>query len=160
MKAQAKWQDRLDSQREMKRRGLKLLYQRVKLLVEIYDDESFHKWCESEGVTDIEFLDSELSDVGMDFMTLRAVFDAYPREAHWINGDIRQMVATVVEQSKEKRKKERGERETISWKDRCLRAEEECERLRGEVEHLTEKVAELKELLGLRAGVAPESCVA
>lgn len=144
------WKDRLESQRDLRKRGLKLLYQRVKILCEVYEDEAFRDWCLKESIRDTEFLDGELSDVGMNFETLQSVLDAYPREVEWINADMRVLVASVMESQKKERKASDGSRETISWKERCLEAEAECERLRAEVASLKERIEEFKEILSAR----------
>lgn len=143
------WKEQLERQRDMKKRGIKLLFQRVRLLAEVYESQEFRDWCLKEGLRDTEFLDSELSDVGLNFLTLRAVLEQFPKESHWINADLRKLVASVIEDQKKERKLSGG-RETQSWKKRCLEAEAECERLRAELDAVKEQLREYKEILAAR----------
>lgn len=139
-----KWELSMNEQRELRKQGAELLHQRVTLLVACYDDMVFRRWCEDGGKNDIDVLDEELSDVAINFLTAKAVLDAFPDAETWRVRNVRHMIAEVIESSR--KSATTGER--ISWKDRCLAAEKECERLRGE---LASRDKTLEILQGVRA---------
>jgi hypothetical protein len=137
------WEAAINRQRELRRRGSELLYDRVKLLCNVYEDTEFHDWCRENGMTDLEYLDAELSDVACEFMTLKAVFVSHPSVEDWVGGDIRKLIAEAMEMSKTPKPPREGQ----SWKARALEAEKEIERLKMEIDKLESIVAELRNCL-------------
>lgn len=127
------WQLRMNEQRELRKQGVDLLYQRAVLLRDCYHDQAFREWCETNGVNELDMLDRELEDAAVTFLTLVAVLESYPTAEEWQGRNLREMIAEVIQSQKRDRPTER-----VSWKERCLSAEKECERLRGEVEKLRE----------------------
>lgn len=146
----ANWKVKLNEQRELKKMGAELLHQRVSLLVQVYDDKSFIEWCEESETDEIEYLDNELADVASEFMTLRAVLKEYPTAAEWAARNIRELIAEVLEAGKRQRKGDSEPR--ISWKDRAIAAEKECERLRAELNAQSARIAELHNVIALMRG--------
>jgi hypothetical protein len=138
---------KMSTQRELRKQGIQLLFDRVKLLVEIETDPEFVVWCEEMGVAVFDALDEELTDVACEYLTLRAVMDAHPAVGDWRKGDLRQLIAATLQKDKRERT-----RETPSWKERCLAAEKECERLRGEVNTLRARLTELQSALQVTSG--------
>ena len=139
-----KWELKMHEQRELKKQGAAVLYRRVKLLVECFESADFRAWCEENGQNDLDYMDRELEDTAANFMTLKSVLHAYCDEASWVKHNIRDLIAEVIELQKRDRTSER-----ISWKERCLAAEKECERLRGIDLAKDNELANLKELLGI-----------
>jgi squalene cyclase len=139
-----KWEVKLHEAREMRKRGAELLFDRVVLLVECYEDEQFRAWCSETETNDVDYLDEELSDTAAAFMTLKAVLHQYPTRDEWVKHNIRVLIAQVLQEQAEATKRD-GEEKRISWKERALAAEKECERLRAEL-------ANMKESLGIVAG--------
>ncbi len=131
-----KWESKMNEQREMKKKGAAVLYHRVKLLVECYDDKQFLAWCDESRIDALDYLDRELEDTVSDFLSLRAVYEQFGKEEDWQRLGVRAMIAEVLDCS-------RKDREVIkrgAWKDRAIAAEKECERLRAEIEKLREIV--------------------
>jgi hypothetical protein len=128
-----KWELRMNEARELRRRGSELLFDRVSLLVSCYEDEDFRAWHADNGTNELDFLDFELSDTAASFLTLKAVLDANPERELWAKHNIRDLIADVIELDKKPR-----ERSVPSWKEKCLAAEKECERLRAENANLKE----------------------
>ncbi len=126
---QKKWEMKMHEQRELRKAGAELLHQRARLLVACYEDNEFRAWCESTGKNDLDVLDEELADVAIGFLTLKTVLEKYPDADIWRVRNIRELVAEVIDSQKSERKTS----ERIGWKERCLAAEKECERLRGEL---------------------------
>lgn len=130
-----KWELSLREARQLKNKGSAILYQRVVLLKNCYDDAEFRKWCDEQGTNAADYLDDEIADTACQFLTLLAVLMSYPNEADWVKHSIRDLIAEAMAAEKAaKPKADTSER--ISWKDRCLAAERECERLRAELESL------------------------
>lgn len=133
---QVKWQLNLKVARDLRKQGSGLLFDRVVALVECYDDGEFRQWCSDENTNAMEYLDGELDDTAYDFMTLREVLATYPERESWLRHNIRDMVAEVMASQK----KVDQNTERISWKERALAAERECERLRSELATVKELV--------------------
>lgn len=138
-----KWESDLERQRLLKRQGIELLHERIKLLCHVYDDVDFRSWCDASGVIDLDYLDAELSDVAVSFLTLRAVLLQHPSVDDWKGGNIRQMIAEVLESQKPKRERT----EVVSWKERALAAEKEIERLQFELQKRDSTIQELRSCL-------------
>jgi len=137
-----KWELKMNEQRELRKQGIAVLYQRVVLLSECYADKSFLAWCEAHNRSELDYLDAEVSDVAATFLTLKAVLDANPQVEAWQKTDIRRLMADAMSSEK------RGPSDRIGWKDRCLAAEKEIDRLRAELDILNRamEIAGLKKL--------------
>lgn len=145
----ANWKSRLNEQRDLQKKGAELLYQRVRLLVAIYDDQEFRDWCADSETDEVEYLDNELSDVACEFMTLKAVLKEHPDESAWVSRNLRELIAEVLEG---KRRKRAEESPRVSWKEKAIAAEKECERLRAELNAQSARIAELHNVIGLMRG--------
>ena len=142
MATKMRWELRMNKAREMRVQGSKLLHSRVELLVSCYNDTDFRLWHAEHGTNELDFLDFELSDTAASFLTLKAVLDAYPDSEAWSKHNIRDLIAEVMAS-----KKRDNETNRISWKERALAAEAECERLRAEnatIKELMSSVASAK----------------
>lgn len=128
----ATWAVALEQQRKLRKKGSEMLFDRVKLLVKCYEDQEFRNWVASQETNEYDFLDEELSDTAASFLTLKAVMDEHPKREDWVRHNIRDLIALVLEAEREKKKRDGDHR--ISWKERALAAEKECERLRAELE--------------------------
>lgn len=142
------WRTQLKEARELKTKGICLLHQRVKQLIAVHDDHDFRQWC-ADGDKDIyDELDREVDDTATDFLTLRAVYDAFPNADDWTKRGLPELIAECMKQQQSERKP----RENHGWKERALAAEKrvsileaEVERLRESEKQLTARVAELHE---------------
>lgn len=141
------WKLQLKEQRDLRSQGALLIRKRVGLLIAIYDDLEFGEFCESNGKNSLDELDAELDDVGFDFLTLKAVYEQVTSEDAWKKTSLRLLVAEVLGKQNRERTKE-----TVSWKERCLAAEKESERLRNANDVLTARVSELEKALRILAG--------
>lgn len=141
--SQKTWEVKMHEARAMRKKGAGLLFDRVALLIACYDDAEFRAWHESEGTNELDFLDEELSDTAVGFLTFRAVMNSYSKRNEWVDHNIRELIALTIAAENEKKKRD-GDEKRVSWKERALAAEAECERLRAEV-------ANMKESLGIVA---------
>ena len=142
-----KWEAKMNAARLLRKQGAGLLFDRVSLLVECYNDPAFRAWCVENDTPELDYLDAEVSDTACEFLTLLAVLKEYPERAAWEKHNIRDMIATVLDAQRRDREKEEAHRQ--SWKERCLAAEKENERLRGELNTLSARVSELQGALAI-----------
>ena len=137
------WRTKMEEQRQLRSQGAEVLYDRMKLLREIENDDAFGSWCDDHGKLPIDELDNELGDVGYGFNDLTTVMEHYPEKSDW-SKKLTSLIAAVMEAERAKRKEARGESGTrTSWKEiaeeRQLQIdalERECEKLRGAIEEL------------------------
>ena len=134
-----KWEVNMHEARELRKKGAGLLFDRVALLIACYDDKEFRAWHEANGTNELDFLDEELSDTAVGFLSFRAVMASNPNREDWIKHNVRDLIATTMAAEAENRKRD-NEGKRISWKDRALAAEAECERLRAEVASMKESL--------------------
>lgn len=134
-----KWETKLNEARELRKRGSELLFDRVVLLVDCYEDDAFRAWCSETETNEVDYLDTELNDTAATFMTLKAVLHHYPVRDEWVKHNIRDLIAQVLSEQAEATKRER-ETAVPTWKERALAAEKEVERLRAKVEQLEESL--------------------
>jgi hypothetical protein len=139
MAKKSKWELKMHEARELRKQGAGLLFDRVALLVDCYDDEDFRQWHADQGTNELDFLDEELSDTAVNFMTFRAVLAAYPNREDWVRHNVRELIALTVAAENESRKRD-NESARQSWKERALAAERECERLRAELANMRESL--------------------
>lgn len=141
----ASWRLSLRNARELRKQGAGMLFERVQLLVKVFDDDEFKGYCEESGSEPLELLDAELTDVACSFVTARAVLDHFPKVDDWVNGDLRKMIAQIQKEGR----RSRDDQQRPSWKDRALAAERECERLKAEMASLTSRVSDLQDTIAL-----------
>ena len=132
--ARKKWELALREARELRKKGSEILYERVVLLNQCFDDPDFRAWCDEQGTNGADYLDEELSDWAVDFMTLRAVLQSHPSREEWVKHNIRELIAMAIESAKHAKGDDAKPRQ--SWKARCSELEKECERLRAELASL------------------------
>lgn len=137
---EGKWELKMSEARKLRKLGAEALHQRVSLLVDCYNDLEFRKFCEQNQINDIDYLDAELEDTAANFLTLMSVLKTYPSVEDWSKHNIRDLIAEAIELQR----KPKDTAHRPSWKARALAAEEECERLRGEVVAL-QKALELSQ---------------
>lgn len=136
-----KWELKLKEARDLRSKGASMLFDRVSLLVECYNDPSFRKWHADNNLNELDVLDKEVSDVsGSTFLTVKAVFERFPDREDWVQSGFRDLTAKLMLEKKVDKQSTR-----VSWKDRALVAERENERLKAEI-------AQLKESIGIVAG--------
>lgn len=138
-----KWELKMHEARELRRQGASILFDRVTLLVECYDDDEFRAWHTEAGTNELDFLDEELSDTATGFLAWKSVLAAYPNREDWVRHNVRELLALTMAAQAEATKRD-GDEKRVSWKERALAAEAECERLRAEL-------ASTKESLGIVA---------
>lgn len=102
-----KWEIKMNKQRELKKEGAGLLFDRMQLLIECYNDERFKEWCRDNNDTRVEYLNRELSDIGQEFLHLKTLVDHFPKRDQWTAKSVREMTAAVMVAQQEERRKQR-----------------------------------------------------
>jgi len=147
-----KWELKMHEARALRRQGAAILYDRIALLIACYDDLEFMAWHEAAGTNELDFLDEELSDTALTFMSLRSVMESNPNRQDWIKHNIRDLIAITVKAEADAADKEQGPGEKrIPWRQRALVAEAECVRLRTECECLRDECGRADSLLRILA---------
>ena len=88
-----KWELKLKKARDLKKQGAELLHERAKLLCECYVDQRFLDDCSQRDTNVLEVLDSEVQDLGVDFLTLKAVLDHNADVDSWVKHGFRYLLA-------------------------------------------------------------------
>lgn len=82
---------------ELQSNAALLIYQRIKLLCEVFDDRDFRlDLGNADDFRAAAVLDRYLDDTPWTFLELRAVFVKFPQAADWRERSLREMVAVLV----------------------------------------------------------------
>jgi hypothetical protein len=127
------WKVALLENQKLREEGIGMLHRRVQILVGIASDPKFLEHCESVNMTDEEFLDKELADVGLNFATLRAVIAKFPDAESWKKGDIRRMAAEIVLDQR-KKPEDADKPPRTDWKSMYNSLKQDYEVLKAKVE--------------------------
>lgn len=122
----ANWRVKMKDQRAKKKQGIQLLFDRVKLLIEIKSDPEFLSDCESRNVEPLDEIENEVSDVGHPFGVLESVMTRYPKKADW-SKKLTVLIAEIIEKQK------RGPINRPKYKDVATRQEKTIEKLQQEL---------------------------
>lgn len=118
MTSQRQWKQKMLEARKLRGKTAGIVWQRVKLLVEVFDDQDYRS--DNGDLDDMaaaEKLSGELGDVAADFFMLRRVLDRMPLKSDWEGKDLRKMIAEVRELDKKDDNKEpRSPRRTATVK--------------------------------------------
>lgn len=136
-KTKDKWGRKLAKARQLRSEGAGLVYDRVKLLCEVYSDAEFIEHCRGLDQNPEDILDDEVGDLCANFLTLRAVLDHFPDRESWEGERLDVMVAKIREKEQEERAARRPQdTPRMSWKERAQGLEKENDRLKGELARL------------------------
>jgi len=95
------------------------LYDRVKLLIEIYEDSEFRAHCKARQEDPHTILDDKVGDTVSDFVTLTEVMERFPAKKQWEGNRLQKMIAEIRETDRLRRAeiagKSNGQR--TSWKE-------------------------------------------
>lgn len=112
--AKKTWSQKLADTRVMKGEGAAIVFDRVTLYQEIFNDADFAADCEDRGVSREKALDEECADLCCGVLVLLEVLRVFPARVDWEKRHLDKMVAEIVEKSRA----DKGERSTPnkSWK--------------------------------------------
>lgn len=126
---------RLLEEAELRQHGTTVLYDRVRLLVSVFDDQEFRDELDLDDVQASEWLDKKVNDTCTTFGVLRRVFEVFPDKEHWTTRNIRTLIAEVRDYDKTTRRAAQDKpvaRQRTTAED-YRRLKQECERLKKEL---------------------------
>lgn len=104
------WQQTLAKAREMRGQAGAALFDRLKLLVAVFEDAD---WRVRTGKTDesewLKMLDTEVADVFLPFGVLRDMLAYAPERSQWSDGRLNELRAKMVEERRQARKEQKAQ---------------------------------------------------
>lgn len=153
------WKTLLEKHDKLVAKSNVTLFDRVKLLKEVFDDPSYKMDCRSSGRRETEMLDLRLTDTCASFGDLHRTIKLYPNRDQWKNGNLSRMIIDAAEVVRAEARERNQALEVpgskdqkLSWKQRALVAEGRVRELEGEVRELKAEVRTLRDLMKPHAG--------
>lgn len=84
---------------ELKASGIERLHERVKLLVEVFEDHDFRTDINGDDFAMSAALDKYVDDCALSFLELRSVLQSFPDPDEWKKTSLRQLYANAVSRS-------------------------------------------------------------
>jgi len=97
-----KWKENLARVKNLRREAAALVYDRVKLLVAVYEDPEFLADEGLDALSAARRLDDELADVCAGFLEMKAVLEFYPERKQWEGRRLDLIVAEVLSAERER----------------------------------------------------------
>lgn len=145
-KRNATWSQKMSQTRQMRSEGASLLYDRVKLYEEIYEDDEYRDNCLAREVNPEDELDHECADTCCTFLELLAVMESFPRQSQWTGGHLKVMLAETLAVQSRSTTAARAKRNTKNWKEIAAEREREIVALREQLAVANGKIEELERL--------------
>lgn len=133
------WSMSLHRAQELRSQGASLLFERVKLLQKVYEDDDFQAWCRQTNTPALDYVDSHFDDVGLSYMGLLAVQREFPDEDDWKKTNIRKLSAMAREKVRKSQGEAVGHR--VNYKKKCEQLARENAILRQRVEQLEKELS-------------------
>lgn len=99
-----RWRQLMADVKALREAGQASLYDRVKKLIEIYEDQEFRDDCARTGQNPEDRVNAELSDTGQKFDRLCAMIRRFPNKDDWKKGDIEKLAARAALMDQEERR--------------------------------------------------------
>jgi DNA repair exonuclease SbcCD ATPase subunit len=145
-----KWEMKLKKVDDLIAQSNASLFDRVKLLIEIWDDVDFLAHVDGSVDKAELLLDAKLGDYGIGFFEARSLMKHFPKRPHWVGTPIRQMLAEALEVERSERKERQ---EPVTRKNPVPHAEHE--KVMQQLEQTRERVDQAQdEVAGLRSEIA------
>tara|TARA_R100001086_G_scaffold245991_1_gene177644 strand:- start:158 stop:601 length:444 start_codon:yes stop_codon:yes gene_type:complete len=143
MVANGNWKMKLKQAREMRVSASEALFERVKLLVEIFESDDYQQYCRDEQLDEMAELDGAVDDFSGSFATVMAVYKMNPDQDAWRKHGYRYLLAEYRQELADNRPK----KERINWRHRYEEAQNTIIMLQGQVKSLREQVKTLEDRL-------------
>lgn len=147
------------------------LYDRGKVLSQVFDDPEFKADMAKQGRRPTQVLDAALTDTFVDFTELNGLLKVFPKRADWKNGDLRSMREALIKHLGDRKKqhsaevvqgngdgttivKTPGSDQKLSWKQKYLEMEQRYIKLEARYSQLEADHRHLQESLGMRKQTA------
>lgn len=121
------WKLLLKRANELRALGAETLFERVGVLIAVYESPSYREYCMAQEIRREELLDAELSDItDRPFLTVKSVYERNPDADIWKRHGFRYLLNEWLDDTKKPKKQGR------SYKKEYEALQEELERLREE----------------------------
>lgn len=144
------WSQKLATQREMRSKGAALIYDRMKILLEVFKDEEFLNHCMERERNAADLLDEEVADTCTDFLSLKCVIEYFPDKAIWQKERLDQLVAKSLEMRRKKDNKE-THHAVPSWKERYTELKKKFDSLEHEHAILRVRFEEVSRIIEMQS---------
>lgn len=148
------WTQKIAQHDSLAMEGAGLLYDRVKLLMEVHDDPEFRSDMQAREQDVYEFLDQKVGDTGQPYLVLVAVMDEFPDKRQWQGQLLQRMIAEIMERDREKRVADTVKGERTSWKQLYEELKQRYDGAIRENEILRARLDEVERLVGKQLTVA------
>jgi chromosome segregation ATPase len=102
--AEKSWSQKIAQARQLRGDGQRLVYDRVALLCQVFDDQEFRAAnALLDDTTAAELLDVEVADTCADFLELRAIFQRFPKRDQWAGKALNVLRAEMIQAERDER---------------------------------------------------------
>lgn len=151
----AKWEQLLQKSKELRGKSNGLLFDRAKLLVEVWNDGEYLAFHKGDLAKAEDYLDAEVGDYGLCFFDLKAMLESFPKRAQWEKANLRELLAQALEMVAVERKERQADsvpviRQRVTRKEyeeavaETARVEKRAELYESEADKLRRRVMELE----------------
>lgn len=153
-----KWETLLRKAMGLARENRADLYERVKVLAQVFDDPMFKRDMMRQGKQPGVFLNSVVEDTFTTFSELYAMIRMFPSKDQWKNGDLRELRASLrerINRTASVQAAPNGQRTTdrhpsLSWKKKYLDLDAKYKILTAKYELLEQNYKDLQRAIGRR----------
>lgn len=143
------WSQKLATQRELRSKGAAMIYDRMKILLEVYKDDEFLNHCVELERNAADVLDDEVADTCADFLSLKCAMDYFPEKSQWQKERLDQLVAKSLEM---RRKKDKDTHHAVpSWKERYTELKKKFDALEHDHSILKVRFEEVSRIFEMQA---------
>lgn len=144
------WSQRIADHRKLKTKGAEMLWDRIKILCEVYKDDEFLEHCRSIEANPEDVLDEEVDDTCATFLSLKAALDTFPDKHKWSRDGVSKVLAEAEELRRKKDRSEEGGERRPTWKDKYQELKKAYDRMERDHTILTARFEELTKVLELQ----------
>lgn len=144
------WKQKLIKAEDMRQSSVASIYDRAKLLNDVFDDTEFRDDNNLDDLRAAEVLDSYLTDVAASFLELRSVLEMFPNRDQWAQRDLKKMIAEMMDRKASEAPADTGavRRKRVTRAD-FEALEQERDELAARVEQLLAENRELRDQLAV-----------
>lgn len=104
------WSQKLAAARVLRGKGAALLYDRLVLLREVFNDAAYRADCATRKINPEDELTDEVADTCAGFVVLMQTLEKFPDRQVWQRKSLAKLVAAVVDEQQEQQRQRRSER--------------------------------------------------
>lgn len=99
------WKTLLDQHEKLRSKSGVTLYDRVALLIRVYEDPHFLNDMKEQKKSPVEVVDKCVNDTCANFTELYQIFKMFPKRQQWVSGDLNSMRLQMLEKLRSEQKK-------------------------------------------------------